>query len=106
MSLIAIPEAAAAAIIEFMTGALLENPRRVGKLLGLELEGYLRPRDAGAYRIVYRIEDEQIVRVVRIDHRADVYRSGANISADSGSHGMVARNSRGCNAQPRSAGRV
>lgn len=69
-----LPEAAATAIVEFMTGPLLENPARVGKPLMLELEGYLSAR-RGAYRIVYRIEEDRAVRVVRIDHRADVYRS-------------------------------
>ncbi|MDP2182986.1 MAG: type II toxin-antitoxin system RelE/ParE family toxin [Actinomycetota bacterium] len=68
-----LPEAAAAAIVEFLTGPLLANPTRVGKPLKLELEGYRAAR-RGAYRIVYRIEDTCVVRVVRIDHRADVYR--------------------------------
>jgi mRNA interferase RelE/StbE len=73
-SIVRLPEFAAAAIISFMTGPLLENPHRVGKALNLELEGYLGAR-RGAYRVVYRIEDERIVRVLRIDHRADIYRS-------------------------------
>ena len=68
-----LPEIAAAAVVEFITGPLLENPQRVGKALGLELAGYYSAR-RGAYRVVYRIEDDKIVRVVRIDHRADVYR--------------------------------
>jgi mRNA-degrading endonuclease RelE of RelBE toxin-antitoxin system len=68
-----LPEAAATAIVEFMSGSLLDNPHRVGKRLRLELEGYLGGR-RGAYRIVYRVEDERFVRVVRIDHRADIYR--------------------------------
>jgi mRNA interferase RelE/StbE len=71
-----IPEFAAAAIIEFMTSALLENPPRVGKPLGLELHGFHVAR-RGAYRIVYwfgEIDDEGVVIVERIDHRADVYR--------------------------------
>ena len=68
-----LPEFSAAAIVEFITGPLLENPQRVGKALGLELAGYYSAR-RGAYRVVYRIEDDKIVRVVRIDHRADVYR--------------------------------
>lgn len=67
-----LPEFAAAAVVEFITGSLLENPERLGKRLGLELEGYLSAR-RGAYRIVYRIEGEVVI-VVRIDHRADVYR--------------------------------
>ncbi len=69
-----LPESAIAAVIEFMTGRLLENPQRVGTALKLEFEGYRAAR-RGPYRIVYRVEDEpRIVRVVRIDHRADVYR--------------------------------
>ena len=69
-----LPEAAAAAIVEFMTGPLLDHPARVGKPLTLDLKGYLAAR-RGAYRIVYRIEDAtRAVVVVRIDHRADVYR--------------------------------
>jgi mRNA interferase RelE/StbE len=72
-ALLRLHEAAATAIIEFCAGPLLENPRRVGKPLGLELHGYLGAR-RGAYRIIYRIEGERVVRVVRIDHRADVYR--------------------------------
>ncbi len=78
-ALLRLPEAAAAAVVEFVTGPLLENPARVGKPLSLELEGYLSAR-RGAYRIVYRIEEDDsasradVVHVVRIDHRADVYR--------------------------------
>lgn len=69
-----LPETAAAAIVEFLTGPLLENPQRCGKPLKLELEGYLSAR-RGPYRIIYRIEEnDAIVRVVRVDHRADVYR--------------------------------
>lgn len=68
-----LPEFAAAAIVEFLTGPLLENPLRVGKPLSLELHGYLSAR-RGAYRVIYRVEDERIIRVVRIEHRADVYR--------------------------------
>jgi len=68
-----LPEFAAAAIVEFLTGPLLENPQRVGKPLGLELADYHCAR-RGAYRIVYRIEEPRAVLVVRIDHRTDVYR--------------------------------
>jgi mRNA-degrading endonuclease RelE of RelBE toxin-antitoxin system len=68
-----LPEFAAAAIVEFVTGPLVDNPHRVGKPLGLELEGYHSAR-RGPYRVIYRIEDEGVVRVVRIDHSADVYR--------------------------------
>ena len=69
-----VPHAVATAIAEFLVGPLLENPERVGKPLQGELAGYHSAR-RGAYRIVYRIvAEESVVRVVRIEHRADVYR--------------------------------
>lgn len=70
-----LPLAVAAAVTEFLTGALLDNPRRVGKPLAREPGGYHSAR-RGAYRVVYRIDEvERMVHVVRIDHRADVYRT-------------------------------
>lgn len=70
-----LPEGVAAAIVEFFVGPLLEAPARVGKPLQRELAGYHSAR-RGAYRIVYRIVTQHhVVRVVRIEHRADVYRS-------------------------------
>ena len=69
-----LPEAVAAAVIEFMTGPLVENPRRVGKMLRRELEGIWSAR-RGTYRVLYRINDQvEEVVVLRIDHRRDVYR--------------------------------
>lgn len=69
-----LPLAVAAAVSEFLTGPLLENPHRVGKPLTRELDGYHSAR-RGTYRVVYRIdESSRTVHVVRIDHRADVYR--------------------------------
>ncbi len=74
-SLVRLPEGVAAAIVEFMVGLLCEEPERVGKSLQRELAGYRSSR-RGAYRIVYRLEqDTKMVRVVRIEHRSDVYRS-------------------------------
>lgn len=69
-----LPEAVAAAVIEFMTGPLVENPRRVGMMLRRELEGIWSAR-RGTYRVLYRINDhvDEVV-VLRIDHRRDVYR--------------------------------
>ena len=69
-----LPEAVAAAVIEFMTGPLVENPRRVGKMLRRELEGIWSAR-RGTYRVLYRINDhvDEVV-VLRIDQRRDVYR--------------------------------
>ena len=73
-SLARLPEGVAAAVVEFMLGALVDAPRRVGHPLQRELAGLLAAR-RGPYRVVYEIEDDPpAVRVVRIDHRADVYR--------------------------------
>jgi mRNA interferase RelE/StbE len=70
-----LPERVASAIVEFLVGPLLEDPKRVGKSLQRELAGYRSAR-RGAYRIIYRVIDEaSVVRVVRIEHRADVYRT-------------------------------
>lgn len=65
---------AATAIVEFMLGPLVEEPTRVGKPLQRELTGYWSAR-RGAYRVVYRLdEDRHQIRVVRVEHRSDVYR--------------------------------
>ncbi len=69
-----LPERIAAAVVEFMVGALVENPRRIGHPLQRELEGLWSAR-RGPYRIVYEIDDDaRRVEVLRIDHRSDVYR--------------------------------
>lgn len=73
-SLARLPETVAAAVVEFLVGPLVESPLVVGKPLRREQAGYLSAR-RGAYRVIYRVdEDERVVSVVRIDHRADVYR--------------------------------
>jgi mRNA-degrading endonuclease RelE of RelBE toxin-antitoxin system len=70
-----VTERVAAAIVEFMLGPLLDEPTRVGKPLQRELTGYWSAR-RGSYRVVYRLDEERReVRVVRIEHRSDVYRS-------------------------------
>jgi mRNA-degrading endonuclease RelE of RelBE toxin-antitoxin system len=73
-SLLRIPENVAVAVIEFIYGALTDNPQRVGRELRWELEG-LHAARRGDYRIVYRIDDDRHVVIVEaIAHRADVYR--------------------------------
>jgi mRNA interferase RelE/StbE len=68
-----LPEQIAAAVWEFVNGALLDNPYRVGKRLRFELDGYYSAR-RGQYRVIYRIlEDEVVVEVVKISHRSDAY---------------------------------
>lgn len=70
-----LPEAAAAACVEFVFGPLAEGPRRVGAPLRKPFEGQWRAR-RGEYRVRYRIDDEtQTVYVLDVDHRRDAYRS-------------------------------
>ena len=63
------------AVLRFLDGPLTENPMRATKPLGAELEG-LRAGYVGiAYRVLVRIDEEaRLVQVMRIAHRADVYR--------------------------------
>ena len=69
-----LPLPVALAVWEFCSGPLREDPSRVGKPLGRELAGYFSAR-RGAYRVIYRLVDEDaVIHVVRIEHRADVYR--------------------------------
>ena len=68
-------EGTAAAIVQFMLGALLDNPHRVGGPLQRELAA-MRCARRGAYRIIYEIDESHLLVIVhRIDHRATVYRS-------------------------------
>jgi mRNA-degrading endonuclease RelE of RelBE toxin-antitoxin system len=61
-------------VVEFMLGPLLENPHQIGHPLHAELAG-LRAARRGPYRVVYEIDEEAgRVLVLRVDHRADVYR--------------------------------
>jgi mRNA interferase RelE/StbE len=70
------PEAVAFAVIDLMTGPLLDDPSRVGAPLRDELEGVWSAR-RGTYRILYRIDDDRHeVIVLRVRHRGDVYRPG------------------------------
>lgn len=69
-----LPEATAAACIEFILGPLAENPHRVGKPLRAELEG-LHSARRSEYRVIYRINDgEVVIHIVTIRHRRDAYR--------------------------------
>lgn len=69
-----LPEGVAAAVIEFITGTLLDNPHRVGHALHHELTGIHSAR-RGAFRILYEIDDAiHLVTILRVEHRADVYR--------------------------------
>jgi mRNA interferase RelE/StbE len=69
-----LPEKAAAAVVEFLLGPLRDDPKRVGHRLRGELEGLWSAR-RGPYRVIYELDEKQRrIAVLRIDHRADVYR--------------------------------
>ena len=71
-----LPEKIAAAVYEFITTALLDNPQRVGKRLLLPPFEGTRSARRGTYRVLYEIdEDDRVVTVTAIEHRADAYRS-------------------------------
>jgi len=69
-----LPEAVAAACIEFIFGPLAKDPHRVGAPLRPPFEGHWRAR-RGEYRVRYRIDDgTSTVYVLDVDHRRDAYR--------------------------------
>jgi mRNA interferase RelE/StbE len=69
-----LPESVAAACVEFIFGALKDNPQRVGAPLRAPFEGQHRAR-RGEYRVRYRIDEtNKVVIVLDVDHRRDAYR--------------------------------
>jgi mRNA-degrading endonuclease RelE of RelBE toxin-antitoxin system len=69
-----LPESIAAAVIDFLTSALVQQPRRVGKPLRGDLAGVWAAR-RGTYRVLYRVREEsREVIVARIEQRRDAYR--------------------------------
>ena len=70
-----LPEPVAAAVVDFLTTALITNPHRLGKPLRGDLAGLWSARK-GTYRVLYRINDDLgEVIVVRVEHRRDAYRA-------------------------------
>jgi mRNA interferase RelE/StbE len=70
-----LPEKVATAVVEFVYGALADNPRRVGHELRFELEGK-HSANRGDYRVVYEIDHKvRSVTIFAIDHRSKIYRS-------------------------------
>ena len=70
-----LPEAAAAACVEFIFGPLAEDPHRVGAPLRAPFEGHWRAR-RGEYRVRYQIDDrKRVVVVLDVDHRRGIYRA-------------------------------
>ncbi|CQD24012.1 toxin [Mycobacterium lentiflavum] len=69
-----LPHKIAAAIVEFVTATLPADPYRLSKPLRFEFEGW-RVARRGDYRVTFRaIEDDRVVYVGRIEHRAHIYR--------------------------------
>jgi len=69
-----LPHKITGAIVEFVTGTLPADPYRLSKPLRFEFEGW-RVARRGDYRVTFRaIEDDRVVYVGRIEHRAHVYR--------------------------------
>ncbi len=59
--------------MDFLYGPPAADPYRVGEPLRFELEGSPSGR-RGQYRVIHSIHDDEVlVRVVRISHRADVH---------------------------------
>lgn len=52
-----LPETVASAVIEFITTALVQQPRRVGKPLSGDLVGIWAAR-RGTYRVLYRVREQ------------------------------------------------
>jgi mRNA interferase RelE/StbE len=68
-----LPGKVTAAIVEFITGPLADDPLRLSKQLD-ELAAYRSAR-RGDYRVLIRVDDaNRTILVARIDHRSDVYR--------------------------------
>jgi mRNA-degrading endonuclease RelE of RelBE toxin-antitoxin system len=70
-----LPHAAAAAVLEFVLGPLLDNPRRVGKPLRGQFAGQHSARCGPGHRIRYVVDDDTAtVIVLDVSRRADAYR--------------------------------
>lgn len=70
-----LPPEVATAAVEFITGPLLENSRRVGKALTDELAGTHSARLGRNWRVLYEIDDSShTVIVLDIRPRASAYR--------------------------------
>ncbi len=70
-----LPPEVAQAAAEFITGSLLDSPRRVGKPLGEELAGIYSARLGRSWRVLYEVDDSRhAVMVLDIRHRSTAYR--------------------------------
>ena len=70
-----LPEDIATAAVEFITGPLLEIPRRIGKPLRDELTGLYSARLGTEWRVIYRIDESKHAVIVEdIQRRSTGYR--------------------------------
>lgn len=63
----------ATAVAEFVLTTLPAAPYRLSKPLRYEFEGW-RVARRGDYRVTFRIHDDTVLYIGRIEHRAHVYR--------------------------------
>ena len=71
-----LPPEVAVAAAEFITGPLLENPRRIGKPLRDALAGIHSARLGREWRNLYEIDEvRHLVIVLDIRHRSNAYRA-------------------------------
>jgi mRNA interferase RelE/StbE len=69
-----LPDAVAAAVIDFLTTAVIGKTRRVGKPLRDDLAGIWSAR-RGTYRVLYRINEQaHEVVILPVEHRREAYR--------------------------------
>jgi mRNA-degrading endonuclease RelE of RelBE toxin-antitoxin system len=69
-----LPEAIAVAVIDLITGPLVEHPRRLGRQLRNEFGG-VWSASRGTFRVLYRIDEAaREVVVLQVNHRASAYR--------------------------------
>lgn len=70
-----LPLDVATAAAEFITGPLLQEPRRAGEPLSAELAGFYSIRLGRGWRVLYEIDEtERVVIVLDIRSRSVVYR--------------------------------
>lgn len=71
-----LPVDVAAGAVEFFAGPLIADPHRIGKRLDVPLDGVHSARLMRERRVLYVVDDEQMIVTVRsILHRRDAYRS-------------------------------
>jgi mRNA-degrading endonuclease RelE of RelBE toxin-antitoxin system len=70
-----LPPDVADAAVELITGALLDDPRRLGTPLGAELEGIFSARVGRDFRVLYEIDGRRrVVIVLDIRSRSTAHR--------------------------------